>query len=169
MIREIQPDEIFKYFYRLAAEIECGNHFDFSNPNHDRWLRRQIDIHYYRGARFFALFLDDGTPAGFGALLIAEKLENAAYSGQTSELLEIGVLKEFRGKGYGKLLLDYTEEYSRSKNVYCMYIKTWAKDYNVIAFYGQCGFVPVATLPDVNGPGDEGDIYMRKVFSTYRL
>jgi ribosomal protein S18 acetylase RimI-like enzyme len=163
MIREIQADELFKYFYRLAAEVECGNHFDFSNPQHDRWLRRQIDIYYYRGAKFFALFLEDGAPAGYGALLIEEPLENAAHSGQRSELLEIGVLNEFRGQGYGTLLLDHAEELSRMKKVYCMYMKTWAKDYAVIAFYGRCGYVPVATLPDVNGPGDEGDIYMRKI------
>jgi ribosomal protein S18 acetylase RimI-like enzyme len=163
MIREISQDELFKYFYRLAAEIECGHHFDFSNPRHEEWLRRKIAILFYSGAQFFALFLEDGTPAGYYALFVEEKLEAAAFSGQTSELLEIGVLPEFRGKGYGKTLLEHAEGLSGKSNVYCMYIKTWAKDYKVIAFYGRCGFVPVATLPDVYGPGDEGDIYMRKI------
>jgi ribosomal protein S18 acetylase RimI-like enzyme len=163
MIREISQDEVFKHFYRLAAEVECGNHFDFSNPRHEEWLRRKIAIYFYSGAKFFALFLEEGTPLGYAALLIEDKLEDAAYSGQTSELLEIGVLGEFRGKGYGKILLDHAEGLSKERDAYCMYIKTWAKDYKVIAFYGRCGFVPVATLPDVYGPGDEGDIYMRKI------
>ncbi len=163
MIREISQDELFKYFYRLAADIECGNHFDFSNPRHEEWLRRKIAVHFYRGAKFFALFLDEGTPVGYAALLIEDKLEDAAFSGQISELLEIGVLEEFRRKGYGKILLEHAEGLSKERGVYCMYIKTWAKDYEVIAFYGRCGFVPVATLPDVYGPGDEGDVYMRKI------
>jgi hypothetical protein len=32
-----------------------------------------------------------------------------------------------------------------------------------IAFYGKNGMTPVATLPDVHGPGDEGMVYIRKV------
>jgi ribosomal protein S18 acetylase RimI-like enzyme len=163
MIRDIAQEELFQYFYRLAAEVDCGNHFDFSNPQHDKWLRKHIALDYYRGARFFAIFLEDSSPVGYGSLLIDEKLEGVALTGQKSELLDIGVLDEFRGKGYGKKLLSHAESVSRESGVYCMYIKTYAKDYKVVAFYGSSGFVPVATLPDVYGPGDEGDIYMRKI------
>jgi GNAT superfamily N-acetyltransferase len=164
MILEISQEELFKYFYRLAAEVDCGDHFDFSNPQHEQWLRKHVAIDYYRGAHFFAIFLEDSTPVGYGSVLIEEKLEGIVCSGQKSELLDIGVLNEFRGKGYGKTLLDYAERVSRESGVYCLYIKTYAGKNDTIAFYGSNGFVPVAGLPDVYGPGDEGDLFMRKIF-----
>ena len=36
-------------------------------------------------------------------------------------------------------------------------------EYDVIAFYGKNGFIPVGILPDVYGPKNEGMLYMRKV------
>jgi hypothetical protein len=44
-----------------------------------------------------------------------------------------------------------------------MYVSTYAKDKEAISFYLQNGFVRVATLPDVHGPGDDGNVYMRKI------
>ena len=163
MIRPIGEQELLKHFYKLAAEVECGSYFDFSNPNHDKWLRRRISRHYYRGMEFYALFLDDDTPVGFAALLIDEPLQNAAIFGQMTGLLDIGINNEFRGKGYGKELLKYAERKSADSGAYCMYVSTYEGNQTAIAFYESNGFEPIATLPDVNGPGNEGDIYLRKI------
>ncbi|CAH1056056.1 hypothetical protein PAECIP111894_02209 [Paenibacillus pseudetheri] len=40
---------------------------------------------------------------------------------------------------------------------------TYAEVYDVIAFYGKNGFVPVGTIPDVFGPGAEGNTILRKI------
>ena len=52
--------------------------------------------------------------------------------------------------------------HAKEKGVYCLYMSTYAKDSGVIHFYGKNGFVPVATLPDVHGPKEEGLVIMRK-------
>ena len=163
MIREVSEAEFIEQFYVLMAEVECGSHFDFSNPQHEEWLHRRISRHYHRGVKFFGYYLDSGKPVGFAGLLAEEKLEGVACFGQTAELLDIGILPEFRGKGYGGELLKYIEEYCRDFGAYCMYTATYARSFDTIAFYGRHGFVPVATLPDVHGPDDEGNVYMRKI------
>ena len=162
MIIEIAEKELLKTFYKLIAEVECGKHFDFSNPHHDEWLRCRVSRHYFSGAKFFA-YCEADKPVGFAGLLIDEGLEGVSISGQKTELLDVGILPEFRNKGYGKKLLDYAEEKSRLSGAYCMYISTYAKDTIAISFYLRNGFVQVAVLPDVNGPGDEGNAILRKI------
>jgi ribosomal protein S18 acetylase RimI-like enzyme len=165
VIRDITQEELFRHFYRLAAEVECGHHFDFSNPRHEAWLRRKIDLYEYCGAKIFGLFLDN-MPVGYGILEIEEPLENVnGIFGQKTELSAIGISGDFRGRGYGKQLLDYAEDVSRKSGAYTMYISTYAADHEVIAFYGRNGYVPVATLPDAHGPGDEGQVLMRKILN----
>jgi GNAT superfamily N-acetyltransferase len=163
MIKTINRDELFRYFYKLVAQVEAGEHFNFTNPRHDEWLKRRVNGHFCRGTRFFAFFQEDGRPVGFAGLLTNEPLDSTVDFGRWTELLEIGVLPEFRRQGYGKMLLEYAERLSQEVGAYCMYITTYARDHANIAFYGRNGFVPVATLPDVNGPGDDGNLYMRKI------
>jgi len=163
MIKEIQEDE-FAPFFELMAEVECGKHFDFNNRNHIKWLKKRISIHFFQGTKFFGYFTEDNSPMGFAALLIDEGPEGVSCFGQKCELLDIGVIPQHRGKGIGSELLKYVEEYAEKLGVYCMYMSTYARDYDVIAFYGKNGFVPVATLPDVHGPNDEGIVFMRKLF-----
>jgi GNAT superfamily N-acetyltransferase len=161
-IRDITQEELFKNFYKLVAQVEAGEHFDFSNPRHDAWLKHRISQHLYAGVRFFAVFGKNSKPIGFAGVLISERLENVPF-GRSTELLLIGVLEAYRGRGYGKMLLEHAEKLSHESGAYCMYIATYARDSRNIAFYGHHGYVPVATLPDVNGPDDDGNVYMRKI------
>ena len=164
MIRELAEQEFTETFFDLMAEVECGPHFRPNNEAHVKWVRRRIAVHYFRGARFFALQLADGTHAGFSAVFVEEALEGASSSpfGHYAELLDIGLLPEYRGTGRGRELLIHSEGYARDAGASCMYANTYAKNHDQIAFYGRSGFVPVACLPDVYGPGDEGRICMRK-------
>jgi|GEM_PF-502950 len=163
MIKEIGEREFIAKFYNLMAEVECGSHFDSDNPLHHEWLKKRISRYYYRGTKFLAYYLDDDTPVGFAGLLVEEPLDKVEIFGKMTELLDIGVFPSFRGKGYGNKLLKYVEDFSFNYGAYCIYTATYAKSYDLIAFYGKNGFVPVATLPDTHGPGDEGNVYMRKI------
>ncbi len=165
MIHEVPEAEFVETFFDLMAEVECGPHFNPSNQAHVRWVRRRIAVHYFRGARFFALRLDDVAPIGFSAVLVEEALEGVSSSpfGHYSELLDIALLPAHRGMGHGQELLVHSELFARQAGAYCMYANTYAKNHDRIAFYGRSGFVPVATLPDVYGPGDEGRVCMRKL------
>ena len=165
MIRDINQAELEKHFYKLVAQVEAGEHFDFANPRHNAWLKRRITAHFSRGARFFAVFQENGQPIGFAGLLTNEPLDNTVDFGRSAELLEIGVLAEYRGQGYGKMLIEHAEKLARESGAYCLYIVTYVRDYRNIAFYGHHGYIPVATLPDVNGPGDDGNVYMRKIIA----
>lgn len=164
MIREIDQAELEKHFFPLVALVEAGNHFSFSNPQHKAWLKRRIQEHVVRGTRYFAVFDEKDRPIGFAGVLVPERPEGVPF-GRSTELLEIGVFEEYRGRGYGKMLLEHAEELSRESGAYCMYIATYARDSRNIAFYGHHGYIPVATLPDVNGPGDDGNVYMRKIIA----
>jgi GNAT superfamily N-acetyltransferase len=163
MIRELTEAEFVETFFDLMAEVECGRHFEPGNEAHILWVRRRIAVHYFAGARFFAFEVEDSTPVGFSGILVEEPLEGAAPFGHYSELLDIAILSDYRGKGYGAELLAHAETHARQSGAYCLYIKTYAMSHDRIAFYGRAGFIPVATLPDVHGPGDEGTICMRKL------
>lgn len=137
--------------------------FNFNSESHAQWLKKKIAAHFLKGAKFFGYYLGDMTPVGFAVVLIDEPLEDVSCFGQKSELLDIAIFPEFRRKSYGSKLLAYTQEYSKQQGAYCIYASTYAKDYNTVQFYGKNGFIPVATLPDVYGPNDEGAVYMRKI------
>ena len=145
------------------AEIECGHFFDRTNPEHIEWLQNKILKRYGAGSRFYALYADDGTPLGIAGLQVETSLHSEWASG---ELVDIGIFPEHRGRGHGSALLRFIEEQARQENCYCLYIHTYAGDCRVIAFYGKNGYAPVATLPDTNGPGNEGTVWMRKVLTT---
>lgn len=158
-VREIAEEE-FAPFFGLMAEIECGSHFDQSNPEHIEWLNYKIRSRYASGTRFFASYSDDGEPVGFAAL----QLETSLHSEWTNgELVDIGIFPQHRRNGYGSMLLEFAEDLARQQKCYALFIQTYAADHWVIAFYGKNGYIPVATLPDTNGPGDEGTVWMRKV------
>jgi GNAT superfamily N-acetyltransferase len=164
MILDINQAELEKHFNNLVALVEAGNHFSHSNPQHVTWLKKRISRHFYAGVRFFAAFEENDRPIGFAGVLVPERLEGVPF-GRSTELLLIGVQEEYRGQGYGKMLLEHAEKLSRESGAYCMYIATYARDSRNIAFYGHHGYIPVATLPDVNGPGDDGNVYMRKIIA----
>ncbi len=158
-IKILTGDTLRGVFWELMVEIESSSTFDHSNPDHTAWLERRIARRIGAGVQFFGLFGEDGAPIGLSGLLIADHPMFAGHS----ELTNLGVFASHRGQGHGSALLDHAEEVSREAGVYCMYITTYAADVDVIAYYGKRGFAPVATLPDLNGPGDEGQIYMRKI------
>jgi GNAT superfamily N-acetyltransferase len=126
-------------------------------------VRRRIAIHYFRGAQAFVYFADDGAPAGFVVALIDPGLEGVRCFGRAVEMLDVIVREPCRGKGYGRALLEHVEEVARAAGSYCVYVSTYAGDGKAVSFYVHCGYVPVATLPDVHGPGDEGQVYLRKI------
>jgi len=163
MIREISEQDVVEHFFELMGELECGRHIDCGDPKHAAWLKKLIAQRIMLGVRFLAYFLDDGTPAGFIALKFDEGPNGLARGWGKCEILDFGFHPEYRGKGYGTALLQHAEALSREVGVRSLYVSTYAKERRAIAFYGKNGLVPVATLPDVHGPDDEGMVYMRKV------
>lgn len=161
MIKEINESE-FDVFLKLMAEVEHVK-LDMKIPNHKEWLRNKIKLLYLRGTKFLGFYNEGNEPIGFITILHEKPPEGIEVLGMRAEVLEIGVFPNFRRQGYGSILLKAGEEYARSLGVYCMFMMTYAEDYDVIAFYGKNGFIPVATLPDTYGPNLEGNLFMRKI------
>lgn len=161
MMREIREEAIEPYL-DILAEVEHVN-LNRSNPEHEQWLRRRIGTHYRRGAKFYGYQDEAGAAAGIIVMLHEEAPAGIDALGARAEVLDIGVSKQHRRKGIGSILLKHAEAVARSRRAYCMFMMTYAEDYDVIAFYGKNGFVPVATIPDVFGPDLEGTAVLRKV------
>ena len=118
-----------------------------------------------RGGRFYVHCLPDGTRTGFAAVLIDPGLEGRNCFGHKAELLDVIIREAHRGKGYGSALLSHAESEARAAGAYCLYVATYAGNADSMTFYINRGFVPVALHPDVHGPGDEGEVHLRKVLS----
>lgn len=160
-IRRVMQDEI-NIFYELIGEIEYSI-FNVKNEEHLDWLKKRIDRLYYSGAEFFGAFSEKNNILGVIAILIDVPPKGINDGYNSCEVIEMGVQKDVRNNGCGSQLLKYAEDYVKSHNVYCMYMHTYAGDYDVIAFYGKNGFTPVGCIPDIYGPENEGMLYMRKI------
>lgn len=162
MIKEMTEEE-FERFLPLIAEVEHVK-LDVTNTAHKAWLDNKLKLLVLRGTKFLAYRMDS-EPIGFISVLHEKPPAGIEVLGMRAEVMQIGVFPAFRRKGYGSILLKAGEEYAKSKGAYCLYIMTYAEDYDVIAFYGKNGFIPVASLPDTYGPDLEGNLLMRKVLS----
>lgn len=160
-IRKVLQDEIDN-FYELIGEIEYSL-FNAKNEEHLHWLKNRIDRLYYNGAEFFGAFNEKREILGIITILIDVPPQGINDGYNSCEVIEMGINKDVRNNGYGSQLLGYAENYAKNKNVYCMYMHTYAGDYDVIAFYGKNGFVPVGIIPDIYGSKNEGMLYMRKI------
>ncbi|MCO4783959.1 MAG: GNAT family N-acetyltransferase [Candidatus Cloacimonetes bacterium] len=163
MIQAISKTQFVDHFFTLMGEIEIGDDFNSDKPSHVKWLHRRITQHFERGVQFYALYSKHKTAMGFIALWLDEALDDVPYLGQYSEVLDLGVLPEYRSQGLGCQLLKFAEHLANSSNHYCIYLSTYAKDHQVISFYKKNHYSIVATMPDVHGPNDEGKVWMRKL------
>ena len=161
-IYEIPEQEFVDKYFTLMAEVECGAHFVPDNEQHRAWVRKRIALHYLRGTQFFALSDDSDAPIGFAAVLYDPGLPGVSCFGQSAELLDIAIFPQYRGQGHGSILLRHVERIMETQRVFCLYMTTYGASYGAIAFYGKHGYAPVAVLPDVYGPNDEGRVYIRK-------
>lgn len=161
-IKTIQESD-FEPFYSLMAEIEIGDLYEPNNENHIKWLQNKIKTRYGAGTVFFALYDKNNLPIGLSGVQVDLSLDGVPYLGQKSELMDIVIDEKYRNMGYGTELLRYTERYAKEMGAYCMYAATTAFDYETVLFYGKNKFIPIATLADVNGPNEEGALYMRKI------
>ena len=83
---------------------------------------------------FFVIRHDD-EPAGCGGI----QFFGDAYG----ELKRMYVRPKFRGMGLAKLMLQHLESFAREKNVLLLRLETGVHQYEAIALYEKCGFVPI--------------------------
>src|SRR5262249_22555588 len=84
-----------------------------------------------QGVAFFVL-RENGTAAGCGGI----QLFGTAYG----ELKRMYVRPRFRGRGYGKLLLDHLTDYARARGIGVVRLETGIHQAEAISLYERMGF-----------------------------
>jgi ribosomal protein S18 acetylase RimI-like enzyme len=158
LITELTETEVRTDFLALMSEIEAGSWFDLDNRNHVEWLQRKISRRFGGGGRFYGIYLSDKHSLGLYCLQIEEHPVHQGYA----EVLDLGVVEDYRRQGYGMKLMKDAEARAKNTDVCTLYVATYVGDEAAIEFYERCGFQKVAELPGLNGPDDHGQMYMLK-------
>src|SRR5215510_14733534 len=88
----------------------------------------------------FFVIRDNGTPAGCGGIKV--------FGTEYGEIKRMWVRPQFRGLGYGKLMLDHLAAYARSHDVVTLRLETGIHQSAAIGLYEQEGFkrIPLRKL-----------------------
>ena len=88
---------------------------------------------------FFFLQTDDGETAGY-LKLRWDRSEEFFPTERATELQRIYLLEKYWNKGLGKILLDFSESYSREQGFEWIYLIVWFKNQGAIKFYEREGW-----------------------------
>ena len=80
----------------------------------------------------FFLIRDRGVPAGCGGIQL--------FGAQYGELKRMYVRPQFRGRGFGLLMLNHLAEYARSRGVGLLRLETGIHQHAAIRLYERAGF-----------------------------
>lgn len=103
------------------------------------------DIIYEESQNYFledgGIFLSvNGILAGYSQIILEDENEPKPY------IVNFGILENFRNRGFGKLLLDYTLNLIKSKGFKEAYITVDSKNIKAYNLYKKCGFEKTFTL-----------------------
>ena len=141
--------------------IRIGNEKDFDSVN---VLRKEVnDLHVMGEPKIFKGFTkpmqeylkeyfidpnkvllvyeENGIIYGYAMLEIVEKPERPhAFKSKFLHIEELGVAKNFRGKGIGKQLMEKIREIAKEKALAEIQLDAWAFNQSALAFYDKAGF-----------------------------
>lgn len=92
----------------------------------------------------FFVLRSDGVPAGCGGI----KLVGVEYG----ELKRMYVRPQFRGHGFGRLMLNHLADYARAHGVGLLRLETGIHQHEAIGLYEQMGFRRVPAFGSYQGP-----------------
>ena len=157
-----EESPFYRDFVQLAAELECGPHYDPANAQHVEWLKHRIATLYLAGAHAICLYGEKGEPVGFLLLQHDRGLEGVRCFGKKGTIVMFGLFEGCRSRGMCVQLLLEAERYLKEQGGECLYVDTYAANAGAIRFYVRQGFLPVAYHPGENGRGDRGQVYLYK-------
>ena len=88
---------------------------------------------------FFFLQTEGGETAGY-LKLRWDRSEEFFTTEKAIELQRIYLLEKFWNKGFGKVLLDFSESYSREQGFEWIYLIVWFQNHGAIKFYEREGW-----------------------------
>ncbi|WP_121352960.1 GNAT family N-acetyltransferase [Flavisolibacter nicotianae] len=155
----------------LIADISRQTFYDtFAADNTEEDMAKFLDEQFTRGK----LMMEVGSPensfllaysgedvAGYIKLREGKKLK-ALEGKQALEIARIYVVKEFIGKGVGKLLMQTALDIARQKEKDVVWLGVWERNQRAIAFYTSWGFEKFDECDFLLGDDLQTDWLMRK-------
>ncbi|UUX32776.1 GNAT family N-acetyltransferase [Fundicoccus culcitae] len=112
----------------------------------------------------FYFFMDDHHPVGFIKINIGAAQSEAM--GETSlEVERIYLLKETKGKGFGRTLIEKAEEIARENGKSKIWLGVWEHNQSALRFYERMGYVIVGEHTFYMGDDPQKDYVMEKVLN----
>ncbi len=121
----------------------------------EKWSSENIRETMQSGNTLTILAEEDGNAAGF--IMVSVVLE-------TAELLNVGVLPEYRRKGIAQRLYDAAEKAIREKEAVHMFLEVRENNDPAISFYRKNGFSEIALRKDYYHDPSENALVMEKKF-----
>jgi GNAT superfamily N-acetyltransferase len=90
------------------------------------------------GVAFFIIRCD-GIPAGCGGIQL--------FGAEYGEFKRMYVRPKFRGRGFGKLMLDYLTAYALQHGIGCLRLETGIHQHEAIGLYERMGFQRIGPFP----------------------
>jgi ribosomal protein S18 acetylase RimI-like enzyme len=112
-----------------------------------------VDKLIAQGVAFF-LLRDDGVPAGCGGVQL--------FGTEYGELKRMYVRPAFRGRGFGRLMLDHLAAYVRSRDVAILRLETGIHQAEAIGLYERAGFRPIPPFGDYR-PDANSKFYEKRI------
>jgi len=134
-IREYKKEDhsqLIEMISMVLAEHKMS--IDFTGPDKD--LQDLQNIYFLNNGAFFIAKLDDRI---IGSVAVS-KIDD-----ESSELRKLYVLKEYRNRGFGKILLDKAIDFASSNRYRKMELEVSKKHQKAISLYQQAGFIKSET------------------------
>lgn len=128
MIRELREQDYYKGFLILLEQLTT---VDADNITYDDFVQHLEKIK----SKVFVMEDGEGKIIGTMSLLIEAKFIHKLSS--VCHIEDVVVDNEYRGKGLGKMLIDYGVNYAKDNGCYKIILNCAEKN---IKFYEKCGF-----------------------------
>lgn len=129
IIRPLNEEDLNQYVLLLRQLTVTGN------LSHETKLERYFKI--VSNPDHFIFVLDDTNGKIFGCATLVIEPKFIYDASNLGHIEDVCIDKTYRGKDYGKILMDYCSQVAESLNCYKLSLTCSAKN---IIFYEKCGF-----------------------------
>ncbi|MDY6792080.1 MAG: GNAT family N-acetyltransferase [Thermodesulfobacteriota bacterium] len=113
--------------------------------------------------KFYFMYLDNEL---VGYLKINDAPAQSDINDRESmEVERIYVRKEHKGKGLGKVLMDYAFQQAKENKKRYVWLGVWEKNVDAIAFYNKMGFNEAGRRSFRMGDEQQSDLIMKKIIN----
>lgn len=127
-IRELASRDYNEYI-KLMKQL---TNYEYNTSIEDFSRKLELNANYMK---IFVLVNDNDSVIGTGTVVKLEKLHNNC----AAQIEDVVIDEQYRGKGYGKLIVEYLVNYAY-KNYKCYKVILNCLDHN-IQFYEKIGFI----------------------------